>query len=232
MQVIIGNLHKDILETDMTDEELIGRINNQEDNWIERKSKGVSTEDIRKTSVAFANSVSDDELAVLFIGVSDNGNIDGVDDTDIFQRKTIPKAIDGCYPAINYKVKVLTIDDKNIVAVIISSSYNKPHFAGKSFIRVGSESKEASEQEFEKLIVGRNSKARPLLEALKNRENISVKRYFKRGGLPRQYNNCVVLECTTQFVEFQDELGQLISANLEDVKITKSNQKLRVEIDS
>jgi len=62
----------------MTDEELKRRLSDFEDGWTERKEQGVSTDDVRKTLVAFANSVPDGEEAVLFIGISDKGKITGV----------------------------------------------------------------------------------------------------------------------------------------------------------
>lgn len=65
----------------MTDEELKERLGDAEDAWTERKTAAHS-EDIRKTLVAFANSVPEGEEAILFVGVDNQGNVLGVTDAE------------------------------------------------------------------------------------------------------------------------------------------------------
>jgi hypothetical protein len=55
-------------------------------------------------------------------------------------------------------------DGKQFLAVVIPGSESRPHFAGPSFIRVGSQSVPASEDQFRTLIAQRNDKARLILE--------------------------------------------------------------------
>src|SRR5688572_3240933 len=76
------------------------RLRNREDGFIERKPEGVSTEDIRKTLVAFANSVPEGEQAILYIGVSDDGTPLGVSNTDSLQKNIRRIAEGKCYPPI------------------------------------------------------------------------------------------------------------------------------------
>lgn len=59
---------------------------------------------------------------------------------------------------------MLNVDGRQCLAVIVPGSSERPHFAGLSYVRVGSESREASKQQFETLIAIRNSKARKILE--------------------------------------------------------------------
>ena len=62
----------------MTREELIARLHDEEDNYVERKLAGAANaEEIRKTVVAFANSTPVEREALLFIGVADGGRVDG-----------------------------------------------------------------------------------------------------------------------------------------------------------
>jgi len=49
-------------------------------------SRGAGAREFRKTIVAFANSVAEGEAAVLFIGVSDRGDIVGVGSPDSLQK--------------------------------------------------------------------------------------------------------------------------------------------------
>jgi predicted HTH transcriptional regulator len=60
----------------LSDQELFLRLSNFEDYFVERKSKG-DTRDITKTAVAFANSAPIGYPAVLFVGVKDDGTIEG-----------------------------------------------------------------------------------------------------------------------------------------------------------
>ena len=52
----------------MTREELLKRLKDHEDNFTERKLEGAKSAELRKTLVAFANSVPEGRLAILFIG--------------------------------------------------------------------------------------------------------------------------------------------------------------------
>ena len=138
------------------------RIDN-EDQFTERKPKTVSSEDICKTLVAFANSLRNGEEGVLFIGVSDQGEVTGVDETDKFQKRIRRLAEGTCYPPIRIQMEILNESDLSFLAVIVRSSNNKPHFAGQAFVRIGSESVSASPEVFEELIASRNDKARQML---------------------------------------------------------------------
>src|SRR5437016_4997291 len=123
----------------MTDEELRRRLYDLEDGWTERKEKGVSTEDFRKALVAFANSVPEGGEAILFVGIANDGNIIGVDNAEKFQRSVIKRAAEGCYPPIRYTARVVDVNGNHVVAVLVQSSHNRPHFAGPAFVRIGSE---------------------------------------------------------------------------------------------
>ena len=50
------------------------------------------------------------------------------------------------------------------LAVIVRGSENRPHFAGPSYIRDGTQTKEASGEQFTRLIAERSSKAREILK--------------------------------------------------------------------
>jgi predicted HTH transcriptional regulator len=54
------------------EQELIIRLKSEEDNFVERKPDGVKRGEIRETIVAFANSLSEGQTGVLFIGVRDD----------------------------------------------------------------------------------------------------------------------------------------------------------------
>ncbi len=63
--------------------ELLARLRQPEDNFTERKSEGAASRaELRKTLVAFANSVPEGRTAVLYIGVDDDGTPMGVSNPD------------------------------------------------------------------------------------------------------------------------------------------------------
>jgi len=213
----------------MTDEEIKRRLLDLEDGWTERKSQNVDRDDVRRTLVAFANSVPEAEEAILFIGVDDNGTPIGVDNPDKTQ-KTVRQWGDWCYPAIRHTSRVVESKGKHIVAVIVQPDHNRPHFAGPAYVRVGSETKEATEEIFDELIASRISKARPLLEAKRKGELVSVYTWiFGNRGMPEDY---AVVECSASFAVFQAKGGGHVSADYERMRLGRSSdgKQLSVEI--
>ncbi|USS44130.1 ATP-binding protein (plasmid) [Burkholderia glumae] len=148
----------------MTDDELRQRLADHEDQLVERKPESVKRDELRQTLSAFANTLKPAQLGVLFIGVADKSDaITGVMDSDGVQKR-VRQAAEGCYPPIrSYEAHAISADGKTVVAVVISESAERPHFTGAAFVRVGSESVNASIEQFEMLIASRNSKAGAIL---------------------------------------------------------------------
>jgi len=143
----------------MTDDELRQRLGDQEDQLIERKSEGVKRDELRQTLSAFANALLPNGVGVLFIGVADrDGAITGVTNSDSIQQR-VREAAEGCFPPIrSYESHALTVEEKTVVAVVIRASDECPHFTGPAYVRVGSESVNASPEQYDKLIASRNGK--------------------------------------------------------------------------
>ncbi|ABK13622.1 MULTISPECIES: AlbA family DNA-binding domain-containing protein [Burkholderia] len=148
----------------MTDDELRQRLGDHEDQLVERKSEGVKGDELRQTLSAFANTIQSGRVGILFIGVADKGGmITGVANSDSVQKR-VREAANDCYPPIrSYESHAFTIDEKTVVAVVVSSSDGRPHFTGPAYVRVGSESVKASAEQFDKLIASRNEKAGAIL---------------------------------------------------------------------
>ncbi|NJL18852.1 MAG: hypothetical protein HC901_00560 [Bdellovibrionaceae bacterium] len=58
----------------MDDSRLMEKLRQSEDPWVERK-ESFNEREVRKTLVAFANSVPEGEPAVLFIGAANIGEV-------------------------------------------------------------------------------------------------------------------------------------------------------------
>lgn len=131
----------------VTPGELKKLISNHEDNFVERKSEGVTPQELRQTVSAFANTVPEGRKAVLFIGIHDKtGEVVGVTSPDRVQGRVREACHEDCYPRITYVSEVISVDGKRVVAVVVPFSTKKPHFTGPAYIRAGSASVKASEE--------------------------------------------------------------------------------------
>ncbi len=142
---------------------LITRLKNHEDALTERKPENVNDREIRKELVAFANNVPPGQEAILFIGVSDAGEFLGVSNPDAVQKRVRKCAEQDCYPPVPYQAHTFQVDGKNLIAVVVPASPERPHFSGAAYVRVGSECKAASKEEYEALINSRNDKCHEIM---------------------------------------------------------------------
>src|SRR5215467_11391078 len=103
----------------LTDADLIARLKNFEDHFVERKTSGDSKDDWVKTAVAFANSAPSDFPCVLYIGVRDNGDLEEKQiDLDGLQKK-FNRAMTAVYPPVPYIPKIISVGGRQCLAVIV-----------------------------------------------------------------------------------------------------------------
>ena len=146
-----------------SDIDLAARLTDTEDHFTERKSKSDRSGWIRST-VAFANSTPIGYPALLFVGVTDDGSITDNGKIEDLMKSYSDSIASNCYPPIYTMPRVFTHNGKSCIAVTVLGSEARPHFAGKSYVRDGTQTKEASEEQFSLLIAQRNSKVRTILE--------------------------------------------------------------------
>lgn len=201
------------------EETLRNRLRDSEDRFTERKSKGASSEKIRETLIAFANSLQDGEEAILFIGVSDKGSFLGVDNVDKRQREIRSDAQTKCYPPIQIQCEVLKESGIEVLAVTVPFSRNKPHFGGPAYVRVGSENVRATQEILENLITSRNDPARMIL-SYRDQDSLVM-----LDLLPDHSRvQCKVLDCNSQYARFRDERGGIRSISLGSIRISWEGQ--------
>lgn len=176
---------------EITDADLLLRLTNYEYHFVERKTGGDSR-DWLKTGVGFANSAPIGYPAVLYIGVKDGGAVEDSVNLDSLQ-KTFGKKLEDAYPPIYYMTKVLAKDGKQFLAIIVPGSEDRPHFAGPSYIRAGSETKIASEPQFQELITQRQSKA---YEILKWKDKQATVDYMRITSTVPQYTRATIAPAT------------------------------------
>lgn len=140
----------------LSNEEIKLRLSVTEDAFVERKTI-TDSKDWVKTIVAFANSTPLDGVGILFIGMRDGGEIEQSVNLDSVQ-KTLTEKTRVIYPPAYFETRIIDKDGDRLLAVVVPGSPKRPHFAGLSYVRKGSESISASEEQFAELIAERTSK--------------------------------------------------------------------------
>ncbi len=209
-----------------TDEDLLCRLANYEDNFTERKTSSDSRDWV-KTVVAFANSLPVGHPGVLFVGVKNDGTPEVDINLDSLQ-KTFSEKMNAAYPPIYYLPHVLNYQGIRVLAVIVPGSEMRPHFTGQSYIREGSQNIKASEKQFNELIAQRNSKAYEILKW----KGKSVKLSYTRPGntRPSRFGPVRVLDCNQFYVTLESD-GALSAIPLKrlDISFDPVNEVLELE---
>lgn len=220
---------------ELKDAELLLRLRNTEDAFVERKLFSDSR-DWLKTAVAFANSTPVGYPAVLFIGVKNDGSPEGKTENTEAVMKSFGKKVGKAYPEIYYLPRTLAVSGKEVLAIIIPGSADRPHFAGPSYVRVGSESREASEGQFNSLLASRNSKAG---EVLKWRDKLITLDHMSTGdqthvfGPVTSSERLFVTGCNQFYVTLENKTAgyrKSIPLGRLDISYDEKNDCLRLEM--
>lgn len=203
-----------------------------ESNLLERKPKSVNADGYRKTIVAFANSVPRDQEAVLFIGVGDKGEIIGCSETDSLQKKIRAFCESECYPPIKYRTEVRMFDGKEVLAIVVPHSSTRPHFSGAAYVRVGSESKTANEQQYREFVASRSEVGATLLSYKDQIVTVvAINKHLgdtRLIGKNRESAECKILEVDSQFVRFEKiSSTRRVSEPLAYISIARDEEKWR-----
>ena len=96
---------------------------NTETNRIENKEQ--LNEDFEQEVIAFLNYK---EGGIIYVGINKNGQVVGVENTDLTQLQIKDRIKNNIQPSTLglFDVIVETIDDKEIIKVVISSGTEKP----------------------------------------------------------------------------------------------------------
>ncbi len=117
-------------------------MQNTETNRIENKE--ILNEDFEQEVIAFLNYR---EGGTIYIGIKKNGQVVGLEDVDLTQLQIKDRIKNNIQPSTLglFDVIVETIDDKDVIKVVISSGTEKPYYLRKKgmcpagcYIRIGS----------------------------------------------------------------------------------------------
>jgi len=131
--------------------ELIERISNGEDSYTQFKVQAVSSKDLAKEFVAFANS----EGGILIFGVSDDGEVKGLGTNEIESLGQLigNVANDLVKPPIHPLIQNMSIGDEKLIIVSIKNGTSKPYAtsSGDYYIKSSSDKKKISQEELRRL---------------------------------------------------------------------------------
>lgn len=180
-----------------SDDELLTKLADTEHQYIERKPIG-SAKGWLKTMVAFANSCPVGYPGFLFIGVDDKGNVQRHTRPPNFEeiQKEVSRVISHAFPPIYHYSQTVRKNGLELIVATVLGSEKRPHFSGKAYIRVGPETKEASDEMVDVLVAERSSKIRAL------RKMIGTTVIWYDTGSITRHNVCVT-DCD-QFVLFAE----------------------------
>jgi hypothetical protein len=219
----------------MTEEELLRRLRDAEDGFVERKTS-FQARDVREAVVAFADSAPETRPGLVFLGVRPDGTVKGLADPDTLARESVDSACKlQCYPPVRYTTASLTLPEGQVLAVIVPRSAERPHFSGHAFIREGSKTKKASADALAEMIASRNTKAGALI-GLKGRE-LTVRVLGKQIGEPvfeshldREYN-ARITECDAHVLTlFLIGYDVTVAEPIEWVTLSSDTKKRRPQL--
>lgn len=217
---------------EITEKRLLERLRNGEDNFVERKAIGQQSKVLR-VAVSFANSAPIGMPCVIYFGVNDDGTLEGRDfDNDDFQKK-INGILERTYPRVPYQQKTLQVGAKQIVAVIVIGSELRPHFAGASFVRRGSETIEASQEQLDLLIAQRSGKMYRLAQNIGQPMTLNIKLNQSNRTFTCTKEFGTIRDCNESWVTVHRESmnpPQLFSFPLETVDIGWDHEHRRIEL--
>ncbi len=133
----------------MTEKELRERIRKGENYHTEFKVNLVDKNKIAKEIVCFANTNG----GQLIFGVTDDGEISGIEDIDRAMKVIDDVAYQNCEPPITVIQETLEIDGKVVLIVQVPTGSQRPYktFSGQYYIRSANRCRQASREELLRL---------------------------------------------------------------------------------
>jgi hypothetical protein len=137
------------------------------------------------------------------------------------------------YPRVAYLPKLIADGTKTALAVIVPGSELRPHFAGPSFIRRGSETFEASQAQLDSLVAMRSGKVYRLLQYVDKDVTVVNMSLLGNGTFMRGNWSTVpkIIDCNEFWVTLQSPGQTRQSFNLRDVELNYDNQRDRLQLE-
>lgn len=201
-------------------------MSNTETNRIENKEQ--LNEDFEQEVIAFLNYK---EGGIIYVGVRKDGQVVGLKDVDLTQLQIKDRIKNNIQPSTLglFDVTVETIDNKEVIKVIISSGTEKPYYLRKKgrtpegcYIRVGSSKERMTERMIDDMY------ARKIKNTLKEIESPrqgltfnQLKIYYEEHGLKLNDNFLQNLDLLTNEGKYNYNAFLLADENTVSIKLVR-----------
>ncbi|MCT4612816.1 MAG: putative DNA binding domain-containing protein [Clostridia bacterium] len=198
--------------------------------------KATFIKDIKKEIIAFANTLG----GKLYIGISDNGEVIGVENTDTLIIDITNMLRDSISPDImgNIKIKAIEENNKDIILIEVAKGINKPYYLNSKgiktsgvFVRQGSSSVPASESAIRNMIKMTDGYSYEKAESLEQTLTFrTVKNEFEIRNIPFGEGQMKTLGFISE--ENYTNLALLLSEEcLHSIKVAKFKGKTKMEFE-
>ena len=201
-------------------------MQNTETNRIENKEQ--LNEDFEQEVIAFLNYK---EGGVIYVGINKNGQVAGVENTDLTQLQIKDRIKNNIQPSTLglFDVTVETIENKEVIKVIISSGTEKPYYLRKKgrtpegcYIRIGSSKERMTERMIEEMFSKRIKNSLKEIEA--PRQDLTfrqLKIHYEGNGMTLNDNFARNLNLLTDEGKYNYNAYLLADENDISIKLVK-----------
>ena len=197
-----------------------------ETNRIENKEQ--LNEEFEQEVIAFLNYK---EGGIIYVGINKNGQVAGVENTDLTQLQIKDRIKNNIQPSTLglFDVTVETIDNKEVIKVIISSGTEKPYYLRKKgrtpegcYIRIGSSKERMTERMIEEMFSKRIKNSLKEIEA--PRQDLTfrqLKIHYEGNGMTLNDNFARNLNLLTDEGKYNYNAYLLADENNISIKLVK-----------
>ena len=201
-------------------------MNNTETNRIENKEQ--LNEEFEQEVIAFLNYK---EGGIIYVGVRKDGQVVGLKDVDLTQLQIKDRIKNNIQPSTLglFDVIVETIDDKEVIKVVISSGTEKPYYLRKKgrtpegcYVRVGSSKERMTERMIDDMYAKRVKHTLKEIDSPRQELTFNqLKIYYEEHGLKLNDNFLQNLDLLTSEGKYNYNAFLLADENNISIKLVK-----------
>lgn len=201
-------------------------INNSETNRIENKEQ--LNEDFEQEVIAFLNYK---EGGIIYVGINKNGQVVGIENTDLTQLQIKDRIKNNIQPSTLglFDVIVETIDDKEVIKIVISSGTEKPYYLRKKgrtpegcYVRVGSSKERMTERMIDDMYARRIKNTLKEIDSPRQELTFNqLKIYYEEHGLKLNDNFLQNLDLLTSEGKYNYNAFLLADENTVSIKLVR-----------
>lgn len=201
-------------------------MSNTETNRIENKEQ--LNEDFEQEVIAFLNYK---EGGIIYVGINKDGQVVGIGNTDLTQLQIKDRIKNNIQPSTLglFDVTVETIDNKEVIKVIISSGTEKPYYLRKKgrtpegcYIRVGSSKERMTERMIDDMYARRIKNTLKEIDSPRQELTFNqLKIYYEEHGLKLNDNFLQNLDLLTSEGKYNYNAFLLADENTVSIKFVR-----------